>query len=249
VKKQKFLLAALADASVPERVASGEAGLPTEVTRKLYHLGKGKLDGVADGLHKSGTKFRYPCLDLGGLTNYHHQLGTPAKFVSAGPGVADVQMDSTTDLAQLARTLHARWCELTGKVLGDELATSLLAWLVSVSSAMGAATLRFHPTDVEHRVLVTASDVRAKTGRYLLRVFGGTSFAIEATNDEARKLYCAVTDKFITPNINERNILLECQTYDTAGVSPASVRMSWHALGVTAVVLATMIRHVAATRK
>ena len=244
VQKQKFLLAAIVDAAVPERVARGETGLPAEVTRKLYHLGKGKLDGVADGLHKSGTKFRYPCFDLGGLTNYHHKLGAPTVFVSAEQGTTDIRMDSKTDLSALAQTLHARWCALTGKALDDELRTSLLAWLVSVIAAMGEATLRFHPTDVEHRVLVTASEVRAATGRYLLRVFGGSSFAVEASVDETVRLYCGVNEKYITPNINERNINLECQTYGVAphGFAISSIRPVLAVpLGVVALVLAAAL--------
>ena len=42
---------------------------------------------------------------------------------------------------------------------------------------MGAVVLRFHLVPPEHRVIVTPADVKAATGKYLVRVFGGNSHA------------------------------------------------------------------------
>ena len=46
-------------------------------------------------------------------------------------------------------------------------------------------------------MIVTASDVRGKLGRYLVRVFGGASHAEES---DGANLYCGVSEKFVTPN-------------------------------------------------
>ena len=49
---------------------------------------------------------------------------------------------------------------------------------------MGPVVLRFHLVPPEHRVVVTPTDVKAATGKYLVRVFGGSTHA--AVSDGAR---------------------------------------------------------------
>ena len=39
---------------------------------------------------------------------------------------------------------------------------------------------------------------------------GGADHARTATSEDRRPLYCGVTGKFITPNINTQNIEFEC---------------------------------------
>ena len=49
---------------------------------------------------------------------------------------------------------------------------------------MGPVVLRFHLVPPEHRVVVTPTDVKAATGKYLVRVLGGSTHA--AVSDGAR---------------------------------------------------------------
>ena len=42
---------------------------------------------------------------------------------------------------------------------------------------MGSVMLRFYPVPPEHRVVVTSTDVKAATGKYFVRLFGGESHA------------------------------------------------------------------------
>jgi len=42
---------------------------------------------------------------------------------------------------------------------------------------MGAIRLRFHALPLEHRIIVTSNDVRAKTATYCVRSFGGGEYA------------------------------------------------------------------------
>ena len=212
--KRKYILAALADDSLPSQVAaSTTCRLPT-TKRRWYHIGEHKLNHVSDGVHDKISAYFHPCCDLGGLTNYRQRLGKPPVWASPSP---EATLDSATDLHALAKMLFARWCELACKKLPPDLIAELQCWLVSVSADMGEAVLRFHPLEPEHRVLVRASDVRAALGVYYLRCFnkGGQPdrHAREATDAECEALFCGVSAGVITPNLNERNITLEYAPY------------------------------------
>ena len=66
--------------------------------------------------------------------------------------------------------------------------------------------------DIWHRDRLTC-------GRYYVRVFGGAEFARESRtlkDQSGLALYCGVSAKYITPNINVHNIHLEYRTYGTA---------------------------------
>ena len=110
-----------------------------------------------------------------------------------------------------AAELVVWWCKLAQKDLRDALKVDIARWLESVATAMpSGCVLRFHALPAEHRVMVTPADVKARTGRYYVRVFGGDAFAKTSDGDG---LFCGVTDKFVTPNINMSNIESEYVPY------------------------------------
>ena len=207
VTKVKYVLAALVDDSAPAQVEATAEGLAAEVKRSLYHVGQCRLANVKDGLKSDGRTYRYPCFDLGGLTNYSQQLGEAAHWTKRDPECV-VTCDS--DLKVVSQTLYSRWCALTAKPLPESLKIDLLAWLVSVNCNMGPVTLRFHQVPPEHRVLVTSRDIIKATGRYYLRVFGEESYARAS---DGKGVSCGVTAKYITPNLNDNNIFLEYAPY------------------------------------
>ena len=83
-----------------------------------------------------------------------------------------------------------------------------------------SAQLHFLALPQEHRVLITAGDVRQKTGTYFTRCFGGSVYAEEAKGDT--ELFCAVSREYVTPNINMKNIDLEYYTYSSADTIAAT---------------------------
>ena len=112
----------------------------------------------------------------------------------------------------MARALAAEWARLSRKTLPPTLAADLSKFLGTVGAAMGdhAVTLRFHALPPEHRTVVTSADVAAATGKYYVRIFGGDH---HAKVSDGAGLFCGVTDKFVTPNLNEANLLSEYVTY------------------------------------
>lgn len=246
MSKRKFILAAIADDSIPGRIAAAHPADTAPVKRRWYHIGDRKLSRVSDGMNDVASAYRYPCCDLGGLTNYTQKLGTQPKWASPS---AEATLDGATDLHALARTLHARWCELTGKRLPPELMGEIQCWLVSVSADMGSATLRFHPPPPEHRVLLQAGDVKAALGAYYVRCFGDPErHAREASDAEVATLFCGVAESFVTPNLNDRNIMLEYAPYGSpvegvgGGLLGLSPLVTWRfAVGVAVVAAASIV--------
>ena len=97
------------------------------------------------------------------------------------------------------------------KPANPRLHSDLKAWLVSVLLAFKtSAQLHFLALPQEHRVLITAGDVR----------FGGSVYAEEAKGDT--ELFCAVSREYVTPNINMKNIDLEYYTYSSADTIAAT---------------------------
>ena len=191
--------------------ASGTDGLPSHQHVQLWHIGKQKADGVRFGYAADDGVFKHPACDVGGLTNLKQKLGEAASFVGAataweGAAAGDARRD------EVAHALAAEWARLSRKTLPPTLAADLSKFLGTVGAAMGdhAVTLRFHALPPEHRTVVTSADVAAATGKYYVRIFGGDH---HAKASDGAGLFCGVTDKFVTPNLNEANLLSEYVTY------------------------------------
>jgi len=216
--KEKYIL--VADALTKDGVclsrraekASSADTLPTKTKIQLWHIGKQAIDGVNLGV--ADEQVNHPACDLGGLTNLRQKIGSVADFVDGEDGGVSWPLASMS-AKTLSTLLHALWCKLSTKSLPEALKEDLQKWLGSVADALpDGAILRFHKLPSEHRVMVTPSDVRRATGKYYVRVFGGDSFAKES---DGSGLYCGVTEKFITPNINLNNISLEYLQYGNTG--------------------------------
>ena len=212
LSKEKFILVADAttgdDSTASAQVTQGATGLVAKAKVKMWHVANHALEGVNFGV--SDDLFVHPACDVGGLTNLRQKVGEPASFVGGPAG--GIKWPTTSVSAEtLATMLHAWWCRLARKDLDDALKEHLKRWLESVTTALpSGCTLRFHALPPEHRVMVTPADVKARTGRYYVRVFGGDSFA---TTSDGNGMFCGVTEKFVTPNINLNNLNNEYVQY------------------------------------
>lgn len=202
--KDKVILVAFAGETLPEDVAAGAADLPTKRTLSLWHIGKQQLDGVSFGL--SGSEFKYPGCDLGGLTNCKQTLGERIAFEGE-----PAMLSQKVPIEELALRLAAAWSRHTSRALPPKFTENIEQWLRSLTQEFnGDVVLRFFRTPAEHRVVVTSADVLRETKAYFVRSFNGPSHAM-ASDD--RSLFCSVQEKYITPNYNEWNILYECRPY------------------------------------
>ena len=219
LSKEKYILVAdvlreSGDAASVTVAAGDDAHLSAKAKVKMWHVVNGALEGVNLGV--ADGQFLHPACDVGGLTNLRQKVGSAAVFVDGPEG--SVQWPSPSVSAEtLATMLHAWWCKLAGKELRDSLVGELARWLESATSAMPlGCKLRFHALPPEHRVLVTPADIKALTGKYYVRVFGGDTFAKES---DGSGLFCAVAERFVTPNINNSNLETEYKQYAKASAS------------------------------
>ena len=188
-----------------------EPVLASKCKVSLWHLKRQALEEVNFGLDKETGQFHHPACDLGGLTNLRQQLGSTASFVSDAESSFEWP-SSVHTAAALASTLERTWSQLLGKKPPGNLPEVLRKWLESVAAAFPAGCqLRFHPLPKEHRVLVTPEDVKARTGRYYLRTFGGDAYAVDA--DDTTGLYCGVAQSFVTSNLSDFNVQFEYTQY------------------------------------
>lgn len=205
--------------------ASAKEELPSKSDLQIFHFGKGALDGVSYGLKQNN--FLHPACDAGGLTNYKQELGSAADFI--GPSVSASNGDN---LGARSSALFEAWSEVAGITLPEAFRRDLESLISSglvAFTAEGGLEVRFHKLPPEHRVIVTSNDVRARTGKYYERIFGGEHFARESDGVD---LYCAVTEKFITPNINTKNLLFEYRQYTEEEMKSQRILKMFEAKGI-----------------
>lgn len=172
----------------------------------MFHRGSQSLDSVSHGL--KGAAFLHPACDLGGLTNYKQMLGKEAEHQGEV-----LEVHKTSQLADCAKLVFQQWAELVGKEFPESFEADLKAWLVSALMAFQTGIqLRFLVLPNEHRIVATAEDVRARTGKYFTRCFSGSAdeFAEEYCGSE---LFCGISSKYITPNLNNHNLSNEYAVY------------------------------------
>ena len=206
LKKQKLILYAVeGDGATLELVAQSKTSeLPGKDKLLMFHAGSQSLKKVSRGVEED--MFFHPAFDAGGLTNYRQKMGEPVEHVGDA-----MSINQNCNLEESAVALHQQWSRLAKKAMPKSLISDLKSWLVSALFAFQKdVQVHFLALPEEHRVLIMAEDVRKKTGKYFTRCFGGSVYAEEASTSE---LFCAVTQKYITPNINMRNIILEYHTY------------------------------------
>jgi len=214
VKKEKVIAVVLAGSGwMVSKVADSETiELPERTDISLFHIGKQKVDGVGYGYSGTKKEFVHPGVDVGGLTNYRQPHGKPADFVPDVKVVVSPECDSVV----VGNQLYDTWNRLAPKALPEELKQSLAEVVKTIKAVHGeqGAELRFWQPPPEHRVLVTSQEVKERTGRYYVRLFGkDASKGAHAIESDGADLFAGVSKTSITPNINANNIGMEYQTY------------------------------------
>ena len=189
------------------------ADIPEKANISLYHTGNRKIDTVSLGLDKTDNIFRHPAFDLGGLTNYKQHLGK-------NHDLYDKQFEITqktiiTD--KLLDEILSCWKKYYGitrfygydKKELKKVIKSVIKYLHENTDKYNGVYLKFNKIADEYRVIVTSHDIKAATGDYYIRIYGKGDDNYAEKIKPTASLYCAVTNSFITPNINKPNILNE----------------------------------------
>merc|ERR1712150_101000 len=209
VLKEKIIAVVLAEgASMAEAVAkSSKDQLPSKIDINLYHVGKGRTDGVGYGFNEGKQEMVYPAIDVGGLTNCRQKLGGKVPDFES----EEVRVSASDQPQDAANQLFLSWNAVAPKKLPDRLKNEFTQVVESIQKAFPeGVVLRFLRLPVEHRVLVASQDVMDKTGNYYVRLFGQEAHAEESDGND---LFAGVSENYITPNINLSNIELEYTAY------------------------------------
>lgn len=214
VKKEKVIAVVLAgDGWMVSKVTDSDTtDLPAKSAINLFHIGKQTVDGVGYGYNSAKEEFVHPGVDVGGLTNYIQPHGTAADFVSD----AKVMVRPDCDSDAVGNQLFNTWSKLAPKAFPEDLKRSLAELVKSIKAVHGehGAELRFWQTPPEHWVLVTSQEVRERTGKYYVRLFGtDASKDAHAIESDGEDLFAGVSENFIIPNINAKNISAEYHVY------------------------------------
>jgi hypothetical protein len=165
----------------------------------MYHIGNKNMEGVSSGL--KGDEVSFPGIDVGGLTTYKQIVGTPAlvgmkpKKIHIGSNINQKTIDA----------IYKTWKTYAGK---ERFYGNVKEGLMqAIRSINRDAYIQFYKVPREHRVIYTSMDVYNATGHYYNRLFGNPKYAQTVKPNKLQ--YCAITDAYITPNINRNNILNE----------------------------------------
>ena len=191
--------------------------LPEKHSIKLFHIGNNKNDDVSFGwkkLDNGDIEFLHPAFDIGGLTNYKQLENTKTAWL---PKKLIVDRDlSRVQMTELLSNLHKQWLAYSNKKTFYKYSNAKIQKIIqSIINYLDAnqnykyAKLCFIKLPTEYRVVTTSNDIFSETGNYYLRTYGkGDDHFAEQTKPN-KKLYCGVTEKYITPNLNKGNILNE----------------------------------------
>ena len=185
------------------RVAASEPDLPPKHKLMLYHAGLKRPDAVSAGFDaESGTWF-HPACDTGGLTNVRQKLGESSPFLRGAVALPAVALPAAR--AGAADIIYKTWLDGRAAFRGPARA-GLRRWVQSFP-ADATGVLRVARFPKERRVIVCPRDVLRAAGKYYMRVYGSeTEYAREATPAELRKMYMAVSETYVTPNLNRMNL-------------------------------------------
>jgi hypothetical protein len=177
------------------------ANLTNVYKPELFHMGSKKVESVKYGYDAIEHKFSFAATDTGGLTNHHIQTNggddTPWVFPTYSEN-RQAQTDVFTDWLMLSNksSFHS-----VVQADFDDWYTSVTKPKVFKDPVFGHVQLKPGPLNVVH-----ASDVKDATGVYYTRNYGGDDSRYANVVETLDTLYCAITDSYITPNINDRNV-------------------------------------------
>ena len=139
--------------------------------------------------------------DVGGLTNYRHKVGTKPEFALDEHILYDPFSDSQHD------PLYEKWIKLSGRdSFTDDIKHGFDLWLKSMYHLpFGKMSINFVVLPTELRVIVHPELVKEKTGAYYTRTFGqGDEEYAQVSNGDS--LWCGISETYITPNLNDKNL-------------------------------------------
>lgn len=207
LSKQKHILVLdVCSSEVAALNSEGVEALPrgdADLKVQLWHAGEQRLGGVTLG-PKDGY-YKHPAFDVGGLTNLKQTFGTPFGSDEAVDGI--VKTFETPDAEEIFEVWRQDHWDAKHQA---ELKHDLEQFLASVETLGLQFRLHLVRLTPEHRVVITAADAKRATGVYYVRKFGGDAFAQESTT---RGLYAGITEHFVTPNLNAKNLDLEYVPY------------------------------------
>ena len=172
--------------------------IPERQHLELYHIGEKSLSSVSFGLKDNEVSF--PGIDVGGLTTYRQNKGENIMPFQSIKYKLDEKVSSET-----INSIYKTWKKYAGKNrfygnIKEELTKA-------IRSIKKKCFIQFYKVPKEFRVICTSFDIYNKTGNYYNRIFGSKDYA--KITKPRKDLYCSITNKYITPNINKNNILNE----------------------------------------
>lgn len=172
--------------------------LPPKQYIQLYHIGEKQMNKTSYGV--KDTEFFYPAIDTGGLTNYKQKVGSKPSFLPKKYHIIPSKL-TQKEITSIYKT----WKQYSKKKkFHGNLKKELTKALRSIKNE---CYLQYIKVPKEYRVTVTSQDVYNKLGIYYTRVYGSEIYAKE-TNPKST-MYCGISDKYVTPDINKNNILNE----------------------------------------
>ena len=190
---------------------------PEKHTISLFHIGNNKLDDVSFGwkkLDNGAIEFAHPAFDLAGLTNYKQLEKTKATWL---PKKFTIHKNlSKVDMTGLLSNIHAQWLAYSNKHTFYKYSSNKIQKILQsiinylhTNPNYKEAHLCFIKFPTEYRVITTANDIFTSTGKYYKRTYGKGDDQFAEEIKPNKNLYCGITDKYITPNLNKFNILNE----------------------------------------
>jgi hypothetical protein len=179
---------------------------------KLFHMGKGKEDSVSYGKDSEEGTFKFAGTDTGGLTNVKIKEEEGIRFLAFEEKIEK----GTTD------SLFSAWLTLSKKKAffpEKETREGFDKWVESVLSLYPSAKFGFWSPPSEMRVILPAKEVKDKVGTYYVRSFGPDSPYARKIGDssaedkEIESLFCGISEKYVTPNLNRKNLENEYPFY------------------------------------
>jgi hypothetical protein len=191
--------------------------LPEKHSIPLFHIGNNKLDDVSFGWKKIDNgiiEFAHPSFDLAGLTNYKQLEKTKAPLL---PKKFTFNKNlSKVDMTELLSNIHKQWLAYSNKRAFYKYSSNKIQKILQsiinylhTNPNYKEVKLCFIKFPIEYRVITTSNDIFSSTGKYYKRTYGKGDDQFAEEIKPNKNLYCGITDKYVTPNLNKFNILNE----------------------------------------
>jgi hypothetical protein len=211
LSKEKYILVVDTCSDTVKGLKVGDSGIDNlpkgtgfDMNIELFHAGKQTKDGVKMGPDED--KYKHPAFDAGGLTNYKQ------KFEENIDGIGQTFSPTATtgEILEAWKRLGGKtWTAKNLKTLEKNLDKFVVS-LKELTPTLPPFRLHLVKMPAEHRVVVTARDVKKATGQFFTRAFNRE---YHGRASDVLGLYVGVASEFITPNLNKKNLTMEYKTY------------------------------------